>query len=195
MSIPLRSNVTTQGRRMAGARALWRANGMTEEQMGKPVIAVVNSFTQMVPGHVHLHEVGQLVKLDPTKPKNPLVWSVFDNDRLPSGIWATPALHRDLVIVGTDGGRLLFVDRATGEIRWELASSNTLWPSPVIVDDVLLQADCNGTLWAFDVSDTQREPQQLWSVNLGACIESTPAVWDGRIIVGTRGGQVHMLAD
>ncbi len=47
---------------MAGARALWRANGMTEEQMGKPIIAVVNSFTQMVPGHVHLHEIGQQVK-------------------------------------------------------------------------------------------------------------------------------------
>jgi len=62
MSVPLRSNVTTQGRRMAGARALWRANGMREEQIGRPVIAVVNSFTQMVPGHVHLHEIGQLVK-------------------------------------------------------------------------------------------------------------------------------------
>ena len=62
MSIPLRSNVTTQGRRMAGARALWRANGMKEEQIGRPVIAVVNSFTQMVPGHVHLHEIGQQVK-------------------------------------------------------------------------------------------------------------------------------------
>jgi dihydroxy-acid dehydratase len=47
---------------MAGARALWRANGMTEEQIGKPIIAVVNSFTQMVPGHVHLHEIGQQVK-------------------------------------------------------------------------------------------------------------------------------------
>ena len=50
------------GRRMAGARALWRANGMKVEQMGKPVIAVVNSFTQFVPGHTHLHEVGQYVK-------------------------------------------------------------------------------------------------------------------------------------
>ena len=47
---------------MAGARALWRANGMKEEQMGRPVIAVVNSFTQFVPGHVHLHEIGQIVK-------------------------------------------------------------------------------------------------------------------------------------
>jgi dihydroxy-acid dehydratase len=47
---------------MAGARSLWRANGMREEQIGRPVIAIVNSFTQFVPGHVHLHEVGQQVK-------------------------------------------------------------------------------------------------------------------------------------
>jgi dihydroxy-acid dehydratase len=60
----LRSNSSTQGRLMAGARALWRANGMKEEQMGKPIIAVVNSFTQFVPGHAHLHEIGQLVKAE-----------------------------------------------------------------------------------------------------------------------------------
>ena len=59
---PLRSNITTQGRRMAGARSLWRANGMKDEQMGRPVIAIVNSFTQFVPGHVHLHEIGQQIK-------------------------------------------------------------------------------------------------------------------------------------
>lgn len=47
---------------MAGARSLWRANGMTEEQFGHPVIAIVNSFTQFVPGHVHLHEIGQQIK-------------------------------------------------------------------------------------------------------------------------------------
>jgi dihydroxy-acid dehydratase len=58
----LRSATTTQGRRMAGARSLWRANGMKEEQIGKPIIAIVNSFTQFVPGHVHLHAIGQHVK-------------------------------------------------------------------------------------------------------------------------------------
>ena len=62
MKIPLRSSESTQGRRMAGARALWRANGMKEEQIGKPIIAIVNSFTQFVPGHTHLHEIGQLIK-------------------------------------------------------------------------------------------------------------------------------------
>jgi len=62
MTIPLRSNTTTQGRKMAGARSLWRANGVKEEQFGKPIIAIVNSFTQFVPGHVHLHEIGQHLK-------------------------------------------------------------------------------------------------------------------------------------
>ena len=62
MSFPLRSAASTEGRRMAGARALWRANGMKDEQFGKPIIAVVNSFTQFVPGHTHLHEIGQIVK-------------------------------------------------------------------------------------------------------------------------------------
>ena len=58
----LNSNTTTMGRLMAGARSLWRANGMQEKQFGKPIIAIVNSFTQFVPGHVHLHDVGQYVK-------------------------------------------------------------------------------------------------------------------------------------
>ena len=62
MKHPLRSAVCTEGRRMAGARALWVATGMKHEQFGKPIIAVVNSFTQFVPGHTHLHEIGQIVK-------------------------------------------------------------------------------------------------------------------------------------
>lgn len=62
MKHKLRSSVTMEERRMAGARALWQATGMKREQMGKPVIAIVNSFTQFVPGHTHLHEIGQLVK-------------------------------------------------------------------------------------------------------------------------------------
>ncbi len=58
----LRSAVCTEGRKMAGARALWVAAGMKHEQFGRPIIAVVNSFTQFVPGHTHLHEIGQIVK-------------------------------------------------------------------------------------------------------------------------------------
>ena len=60
----LRSSVCTDGRKMAGARALWVATGMKHEQFGKPIIAIVNSFTQFVPGHTHLHEIGQIVKAE-----------------------------------------------------------------------------------------------------------------------------------
>ena len=58
---PYRSRTTTHGRNMAGARGLWRATGMKDSDFGKPIIAVVNSFTQFVPGHVHLKDLGQLV--------------------------------------------------------------------------------------------------------------------------------------
>jgi len=59
--IPYRSRTSTHGRNMAGARGLWRATGMEDGEFGKPIIAVVNSFTQFVPGHVHLKDIGQLV--------------------------------------------------------------------------------------------------------------------------------------
>lgn len=64
MKHQLRSSMSTEGRRMAGARALWVANGMKKKMMGKPIIAIVNSFTQFVPGHTHLHEIGQQVKAE-----------------------------------------------------------------------------------------------------------------------------------
>ncbi|MBR6819958.1 MAG: dihydroxy-acid dehydratase [Bacteroidaceae bacterium] len=64
MKNQLRSAVCTEGRRMAGARALWVATSMKREQFGKPIIAIVNSFTQFVPGHTHLHEIGQIVKAE-----------------------------------------------------------------------------------------------------------------------------------
>lgn len=57
----LRSSVTFEGKKMAGARALWKATGMKDEDFGKPIIAIANSFTQFVPGHVHLHNIGQMV--------------------------------------------------------------------------------------------------------------------------------------
>ena len=58
---PLRSRTVTHGRNMAGARALLRATGVAREDIGKPIVAVANSFTEFVPGHVHLREVGQVV--------------------------------------------------------------------------------------------------------------------------------------
>jgi outer membrane protein assembly factor BamB len=140
-------------------------------------------------------EVGQLMKLDPRQPDNPLVWKVDDNASLPAGIWATPAIHEDLVIAPTDGGRVLGVDRASGAIRWEMELPPPTWQSPVVVDDTLIQGDCNGVLHAYDLSDTTVTPPELWTVELGGCIESTPAVWEGRIFVGTRGGRFFAVGD
>ncbi|MEC3915152.1 dihydroxy-acid dehydratase [Nocardia sp. CDC160] len=58
---PLRSRTTTAGRNAAGARALWRATGLTDSDFGKPIVAIANSYTQFVPGHVHLKDVGEIV--------------------------------------------------------------------------------------------------------------------------------------
>src|ERR671929_357003 len=57
----LRSRTSTSGRTMAGARALWRATGMTDDDFGKPIVAIANSYTQFVPGHVHLKDLGDIV--------------------------------------------------------------------------------------------------------------------------------------
>ncbi len=140
-------------------------------------------------------EVGQIMKLDPSRPDDPLVWSIADQDAAVAGVWATPALHGDLLYVPTTGGRLLALDRATGAIRWSKQLPDHLWSSPVVVDDVLLQGDCAGVLHAYDVSQPALDPPELWSVEIGGCIESTPAVWDGSIYVGTRAGAIIALRD
>ena len=139
-------------------------------------------------------EVGQLLKLDPSKP-DPLVWSVADHDTNPGGMWSTPAVVGDTVYVATNGGKLLGVDRKTGVVRWSKSLPGPVWGSPVVVDDVLLQGDCSGVFHAYDVSDPLVDPPQLWSLNLGSCIEATPAVWKGRILIGTRGGFLHLITD
>ncbi len=142
-------------------------------------------------GNERAAEVGQLIKLDPRQPDNPLVWSL-DDDR---GFWTTPALHKDVVIAASDGGTVYAVDRQTGEVRWTFELPPPTWQSAVIVDDTLIQGDCNGGLHAYDVSDTTVAPPQLWSVELEGCIESTPAVWKGRLFVGARGGRFYAIGD
>jgi outer membrane protein assembly factor BamB len=111
------------------------------------------------------------------------------------GIWATPAIYEGVVYAPTDGGRILAVDQASGEILWEKQLPGPTWQSPVIVDDVLLQGDCNGVLHAYDVSEPGVDPPELWSVQLEGCIESTPAVFEGRIFVGARGGAFYAIGD
>ncbi|MDQ2650123.1 MAG: PQQ-binding-like beta-propeller repeat protein [Actinomycetota bacterium] len=140
-------------------------------------------------------EVGQLVKLDPRNTVNPIVWKFDDSKALQGGLYGTPAVTEDTVYVATSAGRLLALDRATGAPRWERQLPPPVWGSPVVVDDVLLIGDCSGFLHAFDVSNPAVAPPELWSIELGGCIEATPAVWDGRIYIGTRAGHLFVLGD
>jgi outer membrane protein assembly factor BamB len=143
--------------------------------------------------------VGQLMKLDPTKPEDrALVWSIpiteKGGDDL-GGAWATPALDGDVVYAATNYGDLIALDQDDGRELWRIHLAGPTWSSPVPIDDVLLEGDCGGTLHAFDISQRRREPPELWSLDLGSCIESTPSVLDGWIWVGTRGGAVYGITD
>jgi outer membrane protein assembly factor BamB len=143
-------------------------------------------------------QVGQLVKLDPRRPKRPVEWSFHileEGADGAGGAWATPALNGRMVYVATNYGDLIGLERRTGKERWRIHLAGPTWSSPVVVDDVLLQGDCGGTLHAFDVSKPLVEPPELWSLSLGSCIESTPSVLEGRIWVGTRGGAIYAIGD
>ena len=146
-------------------------------------------------GSARAVELGQVFRLDPSRPADPVVWSVEANAGIDTGVWATPALHQDLVLVATDDGRLLGLDRSDGSERWALTLPGPLWSSPVIVDDTLIQGDCLGGLHGFDLRETTAAPEPQWTLTLEGCIESTPAVWEGRIFVGTRSGTFYGISD
>ena len=151
-----------------------------------------------------VREVGSLMKLDTSIPATdlqsiaPIVWSLD----IPAargqdtGAWATPALHPDgLIFVATDSGKLLAVDTDTGEKIWEDDIGVNAWSSPVIADDTLVIAvNCftsDKGLRAYDLQDP-RNPVEMWTIRAtDGCIESTPAVWNGTIYVGSRDGYFY----
>lgn len=140
-----------------------------------------------------VREVGQLLKLDPSRPDDPVVWSIDVNNGVDSGTWAAPVVLDDVVIWNTKPGKVYGIDRATGAILWRLDVAAPVLSSPVVVDGVLVQGDGKGVLHAYDVSRPREQPVPLWTVDLGANIESSPVVWEGRIYVGTRGGYVYSV--
>jgi outer membrane protein assembly factor BamB len=149
-------------------------------------------------GNERSHEVGQLMKLDPARAEDPLVWSIDAREvgfEGAGGSWSTPAIAGGTVYFTTAAGRVLAVDRATGDIRWERTIGSPAIGSPVVVDGVLIQGDCLGDLWAWDVSEPQADPVLLWKLHFPDCIESTPAVWRGWIYLGTRQGYLYGLRD
>lgn len=144
--------------------------------------------------------VGQLQKLDPRRPGDPRIWGIAippgKRERF-GGIWATPALFGRMLYVATNSGRLLGVDRDSGIIRWEHPLPAHAWSSPVVVDSTLIVADCEGSIHAYDVRRPWARPPEIWTFHLpsGACIESTPAVWNGRLYVGARDGYFYAIGD
>ncbi|MDH3518380.1 MAG: PQQ-binding-like beta-propeller repeat protein [Acidimicrobiia bacterium] len=133
-------------------------------------------------------ELGQLIKLDPARP-DPFIWGVhIPRDGVDGGAWATPAVHDGFVYLPTNTGSLLVVGARSGEVVWQDRVGFHAWSSPSIVDGVLLLATCTGEMRAYSL-ERPASPELLWRFQAaGGCIESTPAVWNGVIYVGSRDG-------
>ncbi|NLF19102.1 MAG: PQQ-binding-like beta-propeller repeat protein, partial [Lentisphaerae bacterium] len=131
--------------------------------------------------------------------QTPLVWSVKVTKMSGgnAGVWATPALYKEMLYVPTHGGALLGIHRETGEIVWQKKFSEHAWGSPVVVEKTLIIGDTYGTLHAYDVSDTTVDPPVVWEFKVpsGSALESTPAVWKGGIYMGSRDGYFYKFGD
>lgn len=162
-------------------------------------------------------QVGQLIKLDPSRAErglDPYVWGIHHADysgNEESGSWATPALlkrsftgtqylygtvHKPFG--GSRMGKLFAVNTDTGEEVWHFNVGPHAWSSPLIIyhEDKanLLLGNALGKLKNFDLSDPE-SPEMLWEIRMpgGVNIESTPAVWDGKIVFGSRDGKIYCL--
>jgi hypothetical protein len=162
------------------------------DQKGFLYVARHASFNVQSRSQARSHEVGSLIKLDPRRPSDPVIWDQqiggFEPD---GGILSTPALANGNVYVMDTAGALVVVDERNGHVRHRISLPGPTWMSPVPVDDTLLVGDCNGVLHAYDISRRSKKPRELWTLQLNGCIESTPAVWKGMIWVGTRGGSMY----
>jgi outer membrane protein assembly factor BamB len=134
-------------------------------------------------------EVGQLIKLDPYTSGEPRIWGIdLTSGGFDTGIWATPALHEGLLYVNTHSGELIAVETETGEIVWSDEVGWHSWSSPSVVDDTLVVATCAGELRGYSLVNPRR-PVRQWTIEISeACLEATPAIWNGIIYLGSRDG-------
>ena len=123
------------------------------------------------------------------------MWKIDEAPGLQGGIYGTPGHQRQRRLRRHQQRPAHRRRPRHRQILWERRLPPPTWGSPVIVDDTLLLGDCLGDLHAFDVSDPLRAPPELWTIQLGGCIEATPAVWKGRIYIGTRAGHLYILGD
>jgi putative pyrroloquinoline-quinone binding quinoprotein len=143
------------------------------------------------------HQVGDVMKLDPRKPNDPVVWSVqlggFEPD---DGILGTPAYYKGVVYASYADGGVAAIDSRSGKVLWNEHLTPPTWSSPVPLDDKLLMADGAGNINCFDISNPKRRPRLVWRVRPSdSVIESTPAVWHGWIFVGSRDGGIYGISD
>lgn len=139
-------------------------------------------------------EVGQLIKLDPYTDADPLVWGVdLTSGSDQSGTWSTAAVRNGVVYSNTMQGNLIAVDAGSGDTLWSDTVGWHSWSSPAVVDDMLVAATCQGDIRGYSLADP-RAPVQSWKVSLGeTCLEATPAIWDGKIYIGSRDGYLRAL--
>lgn len=140
-------------------------------------------------------DMGQLVKFNPYDKENPIVWKVDvrASDKKVGGLWATPALGKNVIYAATHEGHLLTVDKESGAIVAEQDIGFHAWSSPIVIGDRLLVGTCSpGGFKIYNIENPQ-SPVELSHLKLqsGGCIESTPAVWNGHIVVGSRDGHIY----
>ncbi len=140
---------------------------------------------------------GQLTKLDPFQPANPVRWKL-DYPKAPGkyGLWATPALFDGHLYTLAHTGDFWVVNTYTGAVTYREKLSFHSWSSPAVVGNQLIVADCQGRIRRYDVSDPA-QPKPVWQMRIpsGGCIESTPAIWKGAIYVGSRDGYLYAIKD
>lgn len=144
-------------------------------------------------GNKRSQEVGQITKIDPSRPgDSAIIWRKHIRSKKPDGVWGTPALTSSQLIVPTDSGKVLGLNVATGATNWKLDYGNQpLWSSPVVIEDKMLIATCDGRLDAYSLSGITK-PKKLWSLKVSSgCFEATAAVWDGKIFIGNRDGRLY----
>ncbi|MCB2223115.1 MAG: PQQ-binding-like beta-propeller repeat protein [Actinobacteria bacterium] len=148
-------------------------------------------------------DLGQVIKLDPSKPDDPYVWGMYSltNSPCKGGTWTTPALGDGVVYTVTNKGYLVAIDQETGEELWvdDIDDGSGCYAaphhmsSPVIVDGHLILALVDGRIRNYDLADPAA-PELVWEMQLtSGRIEATPAVWDGRIYVAAWDGYMYAV--
>lgn len=143
-------------------------------------------------------EVGQIIKLDPKmyqRGAGPFVWGIKVPEKgiVEGGVWATPVVKNNRLYVATNPGDVMIIDTKDGTILDKKYIGDHAWSSPVLIDNNLIVASCRGIVYNFNISNDKLN--EVWQKQIpgGACIESTPAVWNGQIFFGSRDGYIYSI--